>query len=247
MTLKEMYSQVVADAGILGSRHFPYQRVVKIINDAQKVVQTELNGLGFKYAEKGENLTLDNANYNGVEVSRSSIPSLLESPNSLLYISTETTVSESILVAEDGEIIVTEDDEEITISESSYFGIARAVEPIEFSEIISNGYLKPTAIEPRFMRLANYIYIYPRINTAYLYYYQSVPDLVEEADVSIIPTNFISFIIKKAVAEIKGILGDLNSKQQNISQIKVDLKDAYNNFLTSQKEEKRIKNDVVLQ
>jgi hypothetical protein len=247
MTLKEMYSQVVADAGVLGNRSFPYQRIVKIINDAQKIVQTELNGLGFKYAEKGESLNLDNSNYNGVQVSRSPIPSVLESPDSILYISTEATTPGSILIAEDDEIIITEDDEEVTITESSKFGISRAVEPIEFSEIIGNGYLIPTVVEPRFMRLANYIYIYPRVNNAYIYYYQSVPDLVEESDVSIIPSNFVSFIIKKAVADIKGILGDLNAKQQSMMQSKVELSDAYKNFITTQKERNRIKEDVVLQ
>lgn len=242
MTLLELYSQVVADAGILGNKDFPYQRVVRIINDAQKSIQVELNGLGFKRWERAKELTLDNDTYNGIQVSRSNLPEILETPDSLLYISTAKTVPDSILGAEEGGIIIAEEGEEIVVSLSDIHGIARAVEPIDFADMIGNGYLRPTTKEPRFTRLANYIFIYPRINIAVVYYLGTIEDLVEETDITKIPVNFIPFIIKKAVM-------DINPKPQDYNEFKTDLANAYQKYMGIQAEKTVIKDkkDAVLQ
>jgi hypothetical protein len=217
-TLLTLRDQLIIDAGVEGDPKFPTPRLNRLINLAQKYVQTELNGLGSKKFEANDNLTLNSTIFAGVSLKRSALlgsdcPNILETPSSVLF---------------------------VDCNDGSDYGVAYEVDKDRFLEQISNTFLTSTAKQPIFMRLANYIWIAPSaITTAKAYYYKTIANLSSDSDVTEIPAEFEEYIIKKAKLEIDTILGKIQEKELAGSELQRGLQSAYEKFLTKQVEPNR--------
>jgi len=221
-TLLQLRDQIIIDANLQGNSLFPSPRLNRLINLAQRRVQTELNGLGMKKWEASDSLTMSTAaNFLGITTSISSLatdcPNMLESPNSIILIA--------------------------TVDADDVKGIAKEVDIKSFEEQFKNTYLVPTASQPVFFRLANSIYIYPPMTTATAYYYKAVTDLSSDAATTEIPIEFEEYIMRYAIAEINGILGNLDKKIAQEQKATQDLMTAYEKFIGKQNENFRIKNN----
>jgi len=98
---------------------------------------------------------------------------------------------------------------------------------------------------PVFIRLANKILLAPEsINSLSAYYYKAVSDLVNDSDETTIPFEFEEYVIKKSVAEIDGILGNLDAKQLKTKQIQAEISSAYQKFLEKQVERGRVSKET---
>lgn len=224
-TLLQLRDQIIIDAGISGHHLFPTARLNRMINLAQRYVQTQLNGLGMKKWEATDSLTLASVTFSGEATKRASLstdcPNMLESPNSIIMI-------EALAL----------------ISAVEYYGIAVEVDPKLFEEQLKNTYLAPTTSKPIFTRLANYIYIAPStVTSATAYYYKAVTDLSSDSATTEIPLEFEDFIIKKVVVDIDDILGKLQDKELAQNQIEKDIRATYEKFLGKQAESNRVKNN----
>lgn len=221
-TLKELRDQVIIDAGIEGQPKFPIPRLNRMINIAQRYVQTNLNGLGMKKWETSSGLILLPRSFAGQSVLISELssncPNMLESPNSIIFIE--------------------------TTSDPGQNGLAYPVSVDKFLEQLKNTYLAPTYSNPVFMRLANRIYLAPiSILEATAYYYKAVADLTADSSQTEIPIEFEEFIIKKTVLDINDILGKIESKELAQRQIEKEMFNVYEKFLSKQAELQRIKNN----
>jgi len=210
-TLKQLREQIIIDAGILGNNNFPTPRLDRMINLAQRYVQIQLNGLGMKKWETSISPTLGSSTYAGSSVKTidfSAITNISESPRAVL---------------------------QIDCNDGTTYGIARETPIDDFEQIIGNTYTAPTLSQPRFMRLANKLFLSPAtITAATVYYYKVVSDLTSDSDASEIPIEFERFIIKKVVLDILNILGNVKS---NISELDQEIQLAYDKFLGREKEE----------
>jgi hypothetical protein len=218
-TLKNLRDQIIIDSGIEGNPKFPPLRLNRIINLAQRYVQTQLNGLGIKKWEAKDALTLTPDTFIGVAVKTANLstdcPNMLESPASIIFI--ETSYNDS-------------------------YGIAYEIDIKQFEEQILNSYLQPTPNKPIFMRLANKIYIAPNsITSASAYYYKAVTDLANDTDTTEIPLEFEEYIIKRSVMEIDSINGKLQDKQLALQQLDAELRGSYEKFLGKMNEVNRVK------
>lgn len=213
-TLLQLRDQLIIDAGVEGDPKFPIPRLNRLLNLAQRYVQTELNGLGSKKFEVSAALSLSTSSFVGASnVKRAAIPTnLLESPSSILFID-----------CNDG---------------STNYGIAYEVDKDRFLEQISNTYLVSTVKQPIFMRLANYIWLFPLgITSATVYYYKAITDLSSDGDATEIPSEFEEYILKKAKLEVDSILGKVQEKEMASMEIQKDLASAYQKFLEKQQPE----------
>lgn len=210
--------QIIIDAGIEGNPKFPTPRLNRIINLAQRYVQTELNGLGMKKFETTDALTLGSSTFAGYSVKKSAVigtdcPNMLESPSSIIY---------------------------IDCNNGSTYGIATEVDKDKFLETAKNSLLVPTLKEPVFMRLANYIWLLPStITAATAYYYKAILDLSGDSDVTEIPTEFEEYIIKKSLLEIEAILGKIQEKELAGAELTKNIQSAYEKFISKQVEPNR--------
>lgn len=223
-TLLQLRDQIIIDAGISGQPLFPSTRINRMINLAQRYVQTQLNGLGMKKWEASDalNITYAATGFAGNAVMTSNLstdcPNMLESPNSIIFIETTDTNSD--------------------------YGLAYEVDIKSFQEQLTNTYLAPTTKKPVFMRLANKIYIAPSTTvSATAYYYKAVTDLSSDSATTEIPIEFEEFIIKKVVLDINDILGKLQDKELAQRQLEKDIQATYEKFLGKQAETNRIKNN----
>ncbi|GAB1442653.1 hypothetical protein MASR2M39_14890 [Ignavibacteriales bacterium] len=224
-TLAEMRDQIVIDASIQGNPLFPVNRLNRIINLAQRSIQTELNGLGMKKWETRTELSngLRTSAFVGknvveVVINEENFPQMLESPRSIIF---------------------------IECSDGAVFGLAYEVDLERFREQIENTYLSPSVSAPVFIRLANKILIAPEsVNSLSAYYYKAVSDLVNDSDQTTIPFEFEEYVIKKSVAEIDGILGNLDAKQLKTKQIQAEISSAYQKFLEKQVERGRVSKET---
>lgn len=226
-TLKQLRDQIIIDAGISGQPLFPTTRLDRMINLAQRYVQTNLNGLGMKKWEASDSLTLT-ATPRGfaghdVEIANLSTdcPNMLESPNSIIFIQTE--------------------------DDAGACGLAYEIDVKSFQEQLENTYLAPTLAKPVFMRLANKLFIAPySVDSAIAYYYKAVTDLSSDSSTTEIPLEFEDFIIKKVVLDIDDILGKSQDKELAQRSLEKDIQATYEKFLGKQNELNRIKiNDKV--
>lgn len=226
-TLKQLRDQIIIDAGISGQPLFPTTRLDRMINLAQRYVQTNLNGLGMKKWEASDSLTLT-ATPRGfaghdVEIANLSTdcPNMLESPNSIIFIQ--------------------------TVDDANNYGIAYEIDVKSFQEQLENTYLAPTLAKPAFMRLANKLFIAPySVESAIAYYYKAVTDLSSDSSTTEIPLEFEDFIIKKVVLDIDDILGKSQDKEAAQRSLEKDIQATYEKFLGKQNELNRIKiNDKV--
>lgn len=213
-TLLQLRDQLILDAGIEGNPKFPTPRLNRLINLAQRYVQTELNGLGMKKWEKKATIgTMTAAAFASASnnVKTASLPTdMLETPSSILFL-------------------------EITGATST--GLAYEVDKDRFLEQLNNTYLAPTEKQPIFMRLANLMYIAPSTSASgSVHYYKAIPDLSADGDSTEIPVEFEEFIIKKARMEVDLVLGKLQEKEQASAQLSRDLSAAYEKFLGKQVE-----------
>lgn len=221
-TLKQIRDQIIIDAAISGNPLFPTLRLNKMINLAQRYVQTNLNGLGMKKWETSDTLTLtatvDGFAGHDVQISDLSTdcPNMLESPNSIIFIQ--------------------------TVDDANAYGIAYEIDIRSFQEQLDNTYLSPTLSKPVFMRLANKIFIAPyTVDQAIAYYYKAVTDLSSDSATTEIPIEFEDFVIKKTVLDINEILGKLQDKELAQRQLEKDIQQSYEKFLGKQQELNRVK------
>ena len=223
-TLLQIRDQITLDAGVSGNPLFPTARLNRMINLAQRYVQTNLNGLGMKKWEASDALSITYAatGFAGNAVMKSNLstdcPNMLESPNSIIFIETTTDTQD--------------------------YGLAYEVDVKSFQEQILNTYLTPTGKKPAFMRLANFVYLAPStIVSATAYYYKAVTDLSSDSATTEIPIEFEDFIIKKVVLDIDDILGKLQDKELANQQLEKDIRNTYEKYLGKQAESNRIKNN----
>ena len=223
-TLKQLRDQIIIDAGVSGQPLFTTTRLDRMINLAQRYVQTNLNGLGMKKWESSDSLTLSAiTTFAGLGVRKAPLstdcPNMLESPNSIIFIET-------------------------TDTDTSTSAIAYEVDMKNFQEQLANTYLAPTVSKPVFMRLANYIYLAPSsLDSATAYYYKAVADLSSDSSSTEIPVEFEDFIIKKVVLDIDDILGKLQDKELAQRQLEKDMAMSYEKFLGKQAELNRVTNN----
>ena len=221
-TLLQLRDQIIIDAGVSANPLFPIARLNRMINLAQRYVQTNLNGLGMKKWETSDALTLTPTltAFAGVNAQVSNLstdcPNMLESPNSILFIT--------------------------TLDSSANYGIAYEVEIKAFQEQLLNTYLAPTTLKPVFMRLVNKIYLFPAdIASAVAYYCKAVTDLSSDSGTTEIPLEFEDFVIKKVVLDIDDILGKIQDKQIAEVSLEKDIRSSYEKYLGKQAESNRIK------
>lgn len=221
-TLKQIRDQIIIDASISGNPLFPTLRLNKMINLAQRYVQTNLNGLGMKKWETSDTLLLTSTakGFAGHDVQISDLstdcPNMLESPNSIIFIQ--------------------------TVDDANAYGIAYEIDIRSFQEQLDNTYLSPTLSKPVFMRLANKIFIAPyTVDQAIAYYYKAVTDLSSDSATTEIPIEFEDFVIKKTVLDINEILGKLQDKELAQRQLEKDIQQSYEKFLGKQQELNRVK------
>jgi hypothetical protein len=223
-TLLELRDQLIIDTGVQGNPQFPTGRLNRLLNLAQRYIQTELNGLGMKKWETAQDISggLTGATFSGVSVKTVDIGStyflhMLESPDSILFLDCSGV------------------EEEV-----QYNGIAYAVDVSRFQEQVSNTYLAPTLKKPVFTRLANKVWIAPSIVTsATAYYYKAITDMTSDVSTTEIPIEFEGFLLKKAVLEVEQILGKLDEKELKMRQLEKDIASAYQKFLGKQVEQQR--------
>lgn len=209
MTLKEIRDQIIIDAMIAGHPMYPPLRLNNMINQAQRYVQTELNGLGMKnwetYATLSNIATGTWLTSNDISTAPiSDMANLCEGPKSIRFIQ--------------------------TLSGSTR-GYAVEKSAKEFDEFLRNSYLAPTIQFPIFSRESNYVQIAPAVTSAVAYYYKVVADLSDDSDVTEIPDEFIEQVIKKVVAEIDNNEGRLQDKELQLKQIKQDVNDAFQKYM----------------
>jgi hypothetical protein len=219
MTLREIRDQIKIDANVLSDINFTNVRLNNIINQAQRYVQTELNGLGMKKWEEDGVLAVVALTYAGIDVARSPVPTdMLESPKSIIQIQVN-------------------DDNGGSIE----YGIAKEVDKNSFLDVARNAFLAPTISQPVFMRLSNYIFLVPsEIVGATAYYYKVIPELTADGTESNMPEEFIEYVIRRGVSQIDKILGRLNeaiSKEKDLSN---DIAEAYNRFVGKMNTEKTV-------
>jgi hypothetical protein len=215
-SLLELRDQIIIDCGIEGNPKFPNPRLNRMINLAQRNVQTELNGLGMKKWENTDALTLGSSTFGGVSVLKSAAlgtdcPNILESPSSIIF---------------------------IECSGGGVYGVAQEVDKDRFLEQIQNTFMVSTLKQPVFMRLANFIWLAPStISAATAYYYKGISDLTADGNTTEIPTEFEEFIIKKVKLEIDAILGKIQEKESASAEIQNQLTDTFNKFALAQQPE----------
>lgn len=223
-TLLQLRDQIIKSAGIQGFAEFPTVYLNRLINLAQRYVQTELNGLGMKKWEKEQAVTAgltaaafgsSTNNVKTVIIGSTYFPNMIESPKSIKF---------------------------IMVNDVSNYGIAYEVGEERFFAIISNTYSTPSVKEAVFMRLAGKVYLAPTgITAAIAFYYQVITDLASDGDITEIPLEFEEYIIKKVVAEINFELGKIQDKQLAENQIRSEIQVAYEKFLGKQAEINRPK------
>lgn len=218
-TLLQIRDQVFLDAGIKNNPDFPPARVNRIINLAQRYVQTMLNGLGFKRFETSISIGTPSAGFHGATAIKTftvaTLLDMLESPSSILLIET---------------------------SDGTTKGIARPVDPNIFEEQISNTYLAPSLAKGVFTRLSGNILLSPAtITSGAAHYYKNITDLSGDTDTSEIPLEFIEFVIKKAVLDINESLGKLQNTAKATQDLESRLSEVYQKFHGKQQEQTRSK------
>lgn len=224
-TLVQLRDQIILDADIKGNTQFPTLRLNKIINLAQRYVQAQLNGLGYKKFETSQAITAGlsaaaySASSNNVKkcaVNATYFAGMLESPKSILC---------------------------IEVNDGSSYGVAYEIDPIEFQEQLLNTFLAPTVSKPAFMRLSGYVWLAPTtITAATAYYYKNITELSSDSDQTEIPVEFEEYIIKKSVIEIQDNLGKVQDKEGKLQLLNKSISSDYEKFFGKINELNRNKN-----
>lgn len=234
-TLKNFIDQIVIDNGLSGNVNFPASRITRMVNLAQRYVQMQLNGLGMKKWENSLAITtglgqkLSDGQFAGQAVKvfdiSATIPSMAESPKAIKFIEvSDTTVTPNV------------------------FGLAFEIGENNFLENVTNSFMTPTVKNSKFMRLSGRVFIAPNsITNATIHYYKTVQDLVNDNDISEVPQEFDSQILKSVQIELDAILGKLNDKQSAINQLDKDIASQWDKFLGKQAVNQQANNTQQLQ
>ena len=223
-TLLQLKDQISIDAGILGNQNFPNARLTRIINIAQRYVQTQLGGLGYHKWITSQAITagLANGAFASATTNAKKCPidstyyvGLLEFPKSIKF---------------------------IEVNDGTNYGVAYEVDEDEFLFHVKNTYLAPSVKEGKFVRLAGYVWLIPSTITAATgYYHKTTTDLSGDTDTTQIPLEFEEHLIKRAVAEIDSINGKLQDKQVTLNQISKEIEDTYRSSFMRLTEDQREK------
>jgi len=206
MTLKEMRDQVKLDGDVLSAPEFPDARLNNIINQAQKFVQIELNGLGMKKWESIGSGAVNPIQFGGFSMVYSDVPTdMLESPKSII---------------------------QVEVGDGGNSGIAKEVGQTNLYDILSNTFLVPTIAQPVFARIDNKIYFSPNtISVAQYHYYKRATDLSGDTDVSEIPDEFTEYIIRRSVSQVEKALGKTQESLAKENDLRNDIAGAYEKFV----------------
>lgn len=228
-TLKQLRDKIILDRPkLIGHVDFPDARLNKEINLAQRYVQSEIAGIGF-YKWQTSNAvtggltagTHAGSNVKTVTINATYFPNMLETPKSIRH---------------------------FDISDGTTNGIAREVAEENLQEKLSNTFGAPTLKQGCFTRMDNTIILAPStITTATAHYYKIVTDLTTDADVTEIPTEFESFVIKKVLIEVDDIMGDLNNKASAVQQLANDIQATYQGIANRMNTTAQKKNEARLQ
>jgi len=156
LSLTSYRDQIVNDSDVKADPNFGITRLNRIVNLAQRYVQAQLNGLGFKKFETSMPVTLIAGTFVGQAILKFGIDALvnmLESPRSILF---------------------------IDVTDGTKFGLANPVDANRFKDQLVNTYSTPTILDPAFTRLANVVLLAPSsITSATVYYYKVIRDLTD--------------------------------------------------------------------
>lgn len=216
MTLTTIRDRIILDAEIENNPLFPPSRLLVLINEAQKYVQSQLIGLGFKkWLKSSTAITPTATTFNGTSIKRfpmSSISDLLEGTK-IKY---------------------------IACNDGSNYGMAYEVNDDKLKEHLRNSLLSPTVKYPIFSRIDQYVYLAPSdITQATVYYHGIITDLAADDDETLIPSEYIELLIKRVLLEIDSIMGRLNDKAEAINQLNKEIADIYKNMQIQRVEESR--------
>ena len=153
-SLTNFRDQVILDASIKGNPDFAFVRLNRIINLAQRYVQAQLNGLGFKKWETAMPITPIAGTFAGKNIKKIGIgvlTNMLESPRSIIF---------------------------IEVTDGTLYGVAYPTDANKFKDKVTNSYDQATMLDPVFTRLANAILLTPSgITGGTVYYYKCINDL----------------------------------------------------------------------
>lgn len=216
MTLKEIRDQVKIDADVLSDVNFRDARLNHIINQAQRYVQTELNGLGMKKWETHTDFTTLTADtFAGVNVKTYAVPTdMLESPRSIIQIEIDDTGGGS--------------------------GLAKEISQSDFYDTCNNTFQAPTITQAIYARMDNKIYFAPStIQEGVIHYYKVIAELSSDATESDIPTEFTEYVVRRAVSQVEKIQGKLDVALIKEKDVANDIATAYEKFLGKVSTEKQ--------
>ncbi|MBE2280282.1 MAG: hypothetical protein IAE91_07820 [Ignavibacteriaceae bacterium] len=196
-SLIEIRDKISINTGVEGSEFFPPLRLNDIINNSAIWLGSKLVSLGVKRYETQVNITslLTNSDFGGievktVEVNESNFPGILLTQNPLRFIEVR--------------------------DNSSRKGIAIEISSSGFDDLCKNEFTKPSINNSFFCLESGKIFIAPAtIVQATAHYNRKIIYAVNNTAQIDLPDYLIPFLVKKCVAEIKGILG--NQLQQGES------------------------------
>lgn len=109
-----------------------------------------------------------------------------------------------------------------SFSHADYTYVARPVSLADWTFINANTVLKPTLTQPVFCQVGKDVYLYPAIITAPTFLYTRlpiVPTYNNDSTAIDMPTQYLEMLIERVVMQIKGKMGDLQSKQLSMAEI----------------------------
>lgn len=209
-TLLNLREAVRTDYKLDGDANFPISRMTWLINQAQRYVQIQLNGLGIKKWEMVvPNVSLISHTFAGFTLqsfNTSTLTNLAESPKSIRFI-------------------------EVTDA-SSNNGLAFEVDEKFAFEHLNNSILAPTIKDPFFWRMDNVIYLAPStVAGCITHFYGVVTDLVADTDITEIPVEFTETIIKRVGIEVDAIRGRLQDKQAAIDGLSNSITEVWQKYM----------------
>ena len=228
-TLKQIRDKVILDRPkLIGNIDFPEARLTKEINLAQRYVQSEIAGIGFykwqtSYAVTAGLTAGTHAGYNikTVAINVTYFPNMLETPKSIRY---------------------------FDIDDGTTKGIAKEVAEEHLQEKLGNTFGAPTLKQGAFARIDNSVILAPStITAATAHYYKIVADLSGDTDITEIPTEFESFVIKKVLIEVDDIMGDLSNKASAVQQLANEIQATYQGIANRMNATSQKKNESHLQ
>lgn len=216
VSLLNLREQIKLDYKISGDADFPAARLNLLINQAQRFVQMQLNGLGIKRWETSISFTggtlpaaafLSTAN-NVKSVPISSLTNLAESPNAIRFIQTVG---------------------------GTTWNQAKEVNEAFVNEHLGNSLNTPSLADSIFWRSDGTVYIAPStVTTAIIHFYKVVTDLSGDSDATEIPVEFTEHIVKRAGIDIETIRGNIQDKENEIVGLSNSITGAWQKFLEKQ-------------